>query len=724
MPDLQLAAIAPVLVAIVAGCTALRPAHLRRLDALAALGWAATGGLAGGLLVSAGLLHEFLGAGIGGLAVAALAGAAAGRITVSAVLPPMGGAAPARPPETAAAAAPSSVRRDDEREPASRLRPWALAVGAVVVCVLLALLGSPLTAAVLLVLSAAVGLSAAGVPGAASLFLVLAAGSAGLVVVGEALLSPARLLGQPVATVSVLGLVLLPALLRATQRGAWRRAVASTGVVDLSAVVVAVVAGSAWATRFRALGEQGSVSQLTRLGEDNIVHLLLLRAVRETGAAIGSTRTSSLTSDFAAYFPGPSAWQASVAGLVPAWDHATAYVATTALLLAALAGAATSTAALWARQDDLLGALGVLVVGLVGARLLLALFEFGFPGQLLVGLLLVAGLLVCLLSPTSHPRLQVLVLLLLLVASWRSWSLGAPVLLLPVLLVAARSVRRWPRFPHRWLAVAAAGALLVAATAALLGGRVIGILDTLTLDGGIFRAVPWWCAFGVALALPLAARAARRPLPAPASALLLSAVGLALLLYSWQVMRTGAPTYYGYKLQYFLLVLGWAALGLLVVARTRAAAEHLASAGTGLRLAGAGLAVAVATPLVAWPSDNHRAWLAARGVLGPDPGISCALAATDASGEVALALGYGSPLADYLATKSLIVVTGSDASRVLWRPVLDQTAPETWPWAELPGDLLVVPGPQEPGPQVREVVRAAERAGLEVSLASGCATPS
>ena len=150
------------------------------------------------------------------------------------------------------------------------------------------------------------------------------------------------------------------------------------GLVDGAVVTVAATAGVTWWRLFDGLGQDAKVSQLMRLGEDNLSHLLMLRATQDSGDALGSTPASlASAARFAGYFTGSSAWQASVGDLAGTTTAPDAYVVSSCVLLALLAGLAAACATLVrpARSVRLapVAALGVLAVGVVATRASLAM---------------------------------------------------------------------------------------------------------------------------------------------------------------------------------------------------------------------------------------------------------------------------------------------------------------------------------------------------------------
>src|SRR5205085_6500348 len=131
---------------------------------------------------------------------------------------------------------------------------------------------------------------------------------------------------------------------------------------------------------------------------------------------------------------------------------------------------------------------------------------------------------------------------------------------------------------------------------------VTGTLDTLSQEGGVFRAVPFWFAFGLGLGLPVAYRVLRRHEPASARALVLAMAGATLGLMLWQLYRTGTVTYYSYKLEYLTLAVGWGA-GALAVATVVSRVEGRWP--VVVRAVAAAAALLCVPALVAWPAHSY-----------------------------------------------------------------------------------------------------------------------
>ena len=178
-------------------------------------------------------------------------------------------------------------------------------------------------------------------------------------------------------------------------------------------------------------------------------------------------------------------------------------------------------------------------------------------------------------------------------------------------------------------------------------------------------------------------------------------------------------TYYGYKLEYFLLAAGWAAGSVAVVAivdRVEADSRAVASA------VAAVLAIGLAWPLATWPNDNYREWLTARGVYGPDPSVACA---------VRVARHARASPSRWQSARGAGRTTHSRRGRWTWgsaaarprpsRPaVLGQPDPATWPWATTDKPFLVVSGPVATTAQTDAVLAAARAAGDRAQLVTSC----
>jgi hypothetical protein len=610
----------------------------------------------------------------------------------------------------------------DPKSNSTRWRVWhrgAAAAAVSVLALLLAAAGLPIVSALGLILLASVG--AARRPCwslSLSCLVVLAVLSAAVIIGSRLVLSPFGLVGDPLATVALLVLGAAPFVMFGTLPDDVRPVVARIGVMDAAAMTVAVVAGLAWSHVFHGLNRFQTMAQLSQLGEDNNAHLLMLQATQRTDSALGTTAESlAVTSNFSGYFPGPSLWQSAVGALLPATSTPHLYVLSTSILIAVLAGGTTAFATLGATRTAAGAALAVICVGMAGVRLTLAQYEFGFPGQLLTAIWLVAALALVVLGGDRAGRLATAAGLgaFALAATW-TWSLAAPLFLLPV--VAWLFAAGWKRATSRQR-VALAGLLVVALGAAAYVGRhkIVDTLNTLNIDGPVFRAVPIWLALALILTFPIAMLLHGRMNWAVSSLAL--GTGLATLgLSGWQLARLGHATYYSYKLQYLTLALAWAAL-VIIVATTISRREIRLP--TIARVLTAVLAVALCVPLLASPSQSYDHWLTERGVIQPSPTLACAerKAASAPDGTIALAVGYGSATADYLTTKALINGSVSDASVPFFTPLFTGTIASSWPW--VPNQTyVIVPGPGATTAQTRPIVTAGAAAGASVSVASRC----
>jgi hypothetical protein len=680
--------------------------------------WAA---VAGGAVAVSALSGEWLASGKGAYAVAFLGGVTGSGLTSLTF---------ARSEGLLSGTAWPPVRKVVRRAFLPEAHRFAGVVGALGMAglaILLAALGLGWLALLLLGILVAVAMMQHGFGLSEGFFLALGLMSAAVVILGRLALSPLGLVGQPVPTVAIAALVASPWLTMVIQRSAWRDAFAGCRILDLSPMAVALVIALAWQSLFWTLSRAESVAQLVRIGEDHLSHLLMLEATRASGTVLGESEASlAVTRAFAGYFPGGSIWQASVGGLLGAGSTEAAYVWSTSILFALLAGSAVSAAGRQSRSWSTLPALGVLLVGIVGARATLAMYELGFPGHLLVAVWIVDGLLLLLprLGASTADLPRAILLLGLAIATWWTWNLAALVLLLPVLVIAGAALRdRVSWSVRRWLILLSSVAVLGLAGIAIKRSFVLTTLDELSIEGGVFRAIPFWLAFALILALPVACNAAGQELPLRASALVLGMAAATLVLITWQVARVGTATYYSYKLEYLLLALGWAA-GALAIRLTLEGGEHrIGGHNRPVATLVAVLSIAASLPMLSWTGDSYRGWLAARGVLGPDPALACAVrtSAGAPDGSVALAVGFGDALTNYLATRATDVGTGSNLSAPLWSPVLNQPDPTTWPWAAVEGPIVVVSGAEDNPPTPAEVVAAARAAGAEViETRTGC----
>jgi hypothetical protein len=725
VPHIALAPVAPVIAALVAA--GLLVAARGRRQSLSTVLWTIWAGLAGGAVATAGLSTELLTAGTGGVALSALGSlAGAAMMTTALAGSRTRGHLRAGPrakgvTRTAGAEVP---HEGAEGTSAAEGRGWWLsAAGLALGAVLLAWAGFGWIAVLVLLLSAAPAFNPFRLSLVGGLFAAASLLSAVEVVVGRVVLSPAGWIGKPVPTVAVAALAILPILARSRpSKHTWLRALRALGLVDLVVLAVACVAGLTWWSLFRHLDKAQSVSQLVRLGEDHLSHLLMLEATRTSGTSLGaSTASTDVTTLFAGYFPGASIWQAAVGALSPGLSTIQAYIISTAILLSLLAGSATAAIGQVKRRLDAVAVLGTLAIGVVGTRATLAMYELGFPGQLLTACWFVTALtLLVRTRQTVRSRwIAATALAVLVVATWWTWSLAAPMLALPVGVLATQNVRAKGWLSDRMLARLLAGVLVLGALGGLLlHRRVLADLDTLTIEGGVFRSIPFWFPLLLSLGLPLAARMAGRHLPLPATALVLGTGAAMVGLTSWQVLRVGAATYYSYKLEYLLLALCWAvgAICLSVVAQ-----RGVAGRTRRVQLVGAAAAVVLAIPLLQWPVESYRGWLTARAALGPDPAMACAVkaAAKAPDGSITIATGFGNALGNYLVTRAMDVTVGNNRSFPFWSPVLNAPDPATWPWANA-RSVFLISGPQATPAATAAITRAAAAAGVTTTAGGSC----
>lgn len=620
----------------------------------------------------------------------------------------------------------STARRRRARERREAKAPalgWpvriAVCVAVAAIATGAAAIGLALVAMVGLLLLAAVSLTRRGWPVSTAFFTVALVVSAAEVVVGRVVLSQLEQVGDPVPTVLVAAVVVAPLLIHLVDRRTWTGLVHRAGLVDAAAVLVAVAAGRSWWATYDGLSDSQVVSQLQRLGEDNASHLMMLMSTRASGTSLGASAESlEINSSFANYFPGGSLWQAAVGALLPDLSVTRLYAVSTGLLIALVAGAAISVAALVRQRLSGLTALAVVVVGVVGSRATLAMYEIGFPGQLFVAGLLVAAL--ALVLAESRPRRGDWVVLvglgLLGLATWWSWNLAAPVFLAPFLVLVWQRLRRTVTLPPRALQVAIpAGAVVLALAVLVERGRITETLDKLSLEGGVFRAIPFWFALGLGLGLPIAYRVLHRQEPASARALVLAMSAATFGLMMWQIARTGTVTYYSYKLEYLTLAVGWAA-GALAVATvvSRVEVRWPLAVRAGVAVA----ALACVPALVAWPAHSYQDWLTARSVEGPDPLTTCAVEqADDERGSIVIATGFGEKIANYLTTRAMDVGARNNDSTPFWTPIL-YDGPTAWPWQTATRPIVVVQGPDATPEETAAIVDAAAAQGVTVEVDS------
>jgi hypothetical protein len=712
---LSLAAYLPVLFIVVGallGCLLSWPA---RSIGAAGLAWGVAAGVAGGTLVTHGLAAELVTVGAGGHALGGLAAA----LTAAGLTALLKQTHPGEEPVEKSAASVRTGRTIIGR------RSLGLLGAAAALSLLLAALGAGLAAVVLLIAVAAVPLGAAGLGFAGGFVVAAAAVSAGEVVLGRLVLAPLGVAARPVPVVLVTLAVLLPLLAAATDPAPWRRAARGLGVVDVAVLALAVIAVRGWLSLFAGFDDAERLSQLLVLGEDNVVHALLLQIVDTSGATPADPGSRAAAGRFAEYFTGPSLWQGALGSLLSGGPaDVSTYVATTAALLGLLVAAVVAAATGVAGRASLLTAVGVLTVGAITIRLVLAFFEYGFPGQLLVAFLLVAAFVLLRARPVSllvRAWSGVALAVSTLAVAW-SWSLAAPVLAVALAIwVATELVRSGHVSATLLTGLGLAAGVLACLMAVMLRARVLAALDTLTLEGAVYRAVPFWLAYLLVLALPVAGIVRRRQVPPAASALVLATMAASGFLVAWQVARTGGPTYYGFKLQNLLVLLGLACTAMLVAAVVARWERELG--GTQVVVVGVALAM-VTAPLWLWPVDSYRSWLTQRAVLGSDPTLVCALEQADTlpPDVVVLAAGYGDALTDTLITKAISVPLGAATSGPFWNAILNQPDPALWPWPGPGTDVAVVPGPK-PGDRVPRVVAAAQATGADVSVLQACGPP-
>jgi hypothetical protein len=568
----------------------------------------------------------------------------------------------------------------------------------------------------LLVVATAALVAARDWPVAGTFFILIASLTAWQVLVADFVLSPLSMVGDRWPTTLATCLPLLPALIFAPDLPVWRRAARRATLVDAAAGGVAVVATWSWLAVFGSLSRSATTAQLSQLGEDNDVHQLMLLATRESGTALaGSQQSLDIWSYLAAYFPGPSLSQTSIGSLLADHDNGRVYIWSTALLLGVLAGVATSFASLSTRRPGALVAGISIVVGIIGVRIELAAFEFGFPGQLLAVIWLLAALLLILVARRDRwDRIVVWISLFVAAgAAWKTWSLAGPLFLLP--LAAEVCYRVSTRLSgHRWIRrLVVAGVVLVVAGGLLVGRHgVVVRLDTLNLEGPILRAIPIWVSLVGVLILPLALRTARRELDWRSTALVLGTAAATLGLATWELGRVGMATYYSYKLEYFLLALCWGSIVLAAACMARDA--ELSMPRWLLRISPLGLVLLL--PLLPAAHRSYEQAILARGAAGPYPARVCAAeeAAKAPKGAPAVAVGFGSPTEDYLTTKAIMISAGNDKSLPFQHSVIAAADPTAWPWRSGLTQLQLVVGGKATPALVSSIRAAGSAAGVEV----------
>jgi len=347
--------------------------------------------------------------------------------------------------------------------------------------------------------------------------------------------------------------------------------------------------------------------------------------------------------------------------------------------------------------------------------------ELGFPGQLLAAVWVVVALLIVIRQVNGARQMLVVasVLVTLSLASWWTWSLAAPLFLFPVVVLMAGAM--YERFhPSHRLAGIIAGSLVVLSLggAFVVRDRIFSTLESLNLDGPVFRAVPIWFASLLVAAFPLAVLASRGRITWRATFFVLGAAVFTLGLATYQLARVGMVTYYSFKLEYLVLAMAWASAALLVpsiVARQEGRRRWL-------RWVGPPVLVLTFPFMLLSVSKSYEGWLTERGALRPDPALACASAraASAQTGAPVIGVGFGSPTADYLASKSLIVSARNDESLSFWRPQLTQTDPGAWPWP-VNESVFIIEGPYAAEGQTTAIVDAARAAGTSPILTRACA---
>jgi hypothetical protein len=346
------------------------------------------------------------------------------------------------------------------------------------------------------------------------------------------------------------------------------------------------------------------------------------------------------------------------------------------------------------------------------------MFELGFPGQLATACGLVAGLTVVLAEGCRgrRPWWAVGTLLVLALATDWSWNLAAPVLLLPAVVLSLQALRARTRPSVRTEAMVVGGVAVVALLVLYVGRhRIVSTLDTLSQEGAVFRAIPFWFAVGLGLGLPLAYRVRRRLEPAAAVSLVWGMAAAVVLLTSWQLYRTGTITYYSYKIEYLMFVLGWGATALALAVVVSQVERRWPMP---LRVVAVVAALAVAPLMVPWPQHSYRDWLTARTVIGADPVISCAITQAHRNpGSIVIATGFGEKLSNYLTTRAMDVGARNNASKPFWTPIL-YDAPTSYPWfAAGSRRVVMVEGPAATDTETKAIVGSATAQGVQIEVA-------
>jgi hypothetical protein len=696
----------------------------RRPRTLASLAWVGWAGLATGLAAAEVLSQELLNVGLVGLIIAAMGGFL-GSLTMFAGMESATAHFPTRRAGESAGGDTNPLSHSSLRLLRIQRPPLviaAAAAGFLLLAATMAAAGLQLLVGVgTVVLLTIILADITSWPISFSLFAGVSVISALEVIVGRLIFSPLSIVGATVPAVLVLVLPMTALIIGRPRLPGFRSVLRRLCWIDLVAGIAALAAGGAWAHVFKGQDRFEVMAQLSQLGEDNNAHLLMLEATERSQTALGASPDSlSITSNFRGYFPGPSLWQSAFGAFLPKGPVPQLYVTSTAILLAVLAGLVTASAAFVSRRMGVLATLPVLGLAAIGTRLMLAQYEFGFPGQLLSAIWLVTAFVLVLVvdqSSTSDKVLTSCTLVALCLATWWTWSLAAPLLLLPVVIFCATPIAEKLPLRARW--VLAATALAIGTLGALIARhRIRSVLDTLDIDGPVFRAVPMWFALLLIALVPLAIITARRRLSLSVSSLGLG-TGLATLgLTAWQLFHLGHLTYYSYKLEYLALAIGWISTVLLVAAVATRAESKVPRIWS---LAGIPVLLIIAIPVAMSASHSYEAWLAQRGALTPGVSLTCAERAAGRApgGSVALAVGFGSPTADYLTTKALIDGSVSDASVPFFTPIFSGSTPETWPWTTGTSYVLV-PGPADASAQRQAILAAARDAGAHIRVAASC----
>lgn len=561
-------------------------------------------------------------------------------------------------------------------------------------------------------------------PGAA-LAIVAAIAAAAYVVLARLLLSPLSLIGNKWATWGLLAVAAVAVGLR-NRPMTGKEVLSRTTTLDVVAIAAGAATTGGWLLTFHGQGDLQDLATLTRLGEDNVSHILMLEATSSGSVLGGSAQSLEVSTHFAGYFPGAASLGAGLRGMLPTGTTATsAYVALTAILLGLLVMSALSAARLVTRSGGAVAAVLLATLGAVAAWVTYGQYTRGFPGQLAVASWLVAAVLLLLRRERSRPRpnsprgLPSLLtwLAVLSLAAWWTWNLAVPLLLL------AAAVLLWPTLServggHRAGVAAGIVAVLTALGAVSVGrGALVTVLDELSTPGGVDASIPFWLAFSLAalFGVVLAVSGLRTT---PAVAVLVGgAVLLTAVLVAWQTARTGGPTYYSYKVEYLVLAMAWAglAIGCVPVARGLAG-----SAPVPPRPLVVLVATATAGALVTAPALTFANSMRSNGLVPASGPLVCALdVASQHPGAAMVAYGFGSPTEDYLATRAMTVATGNDRTAPLWTPVITGVSPAQLDWSAVVGPRALVVGPSPPSPPVS--LPSGE--GIEVDRTSCSAAP-